>query len=50
VNDRGVLVICDPRIRTKSYGKVFRESLPPMREAADQAEVEAFLHDNPVGS
>lgn len=27
-NDRGVLVICDPRLRTKSYGKTFLESLP----------------------
>jgi ATP-dependent DNA helicase DinG len=43
VNDRGVLVICDPRIQTKSYGRVFRESLPPMRRAENQAEVESFL-------
>ncbi|MCK5727013.1 MAG: ATP-dependent DNA helicase [Thiotrichaceae bacterium] len=28
MNDRGVLVICDPRLRTKFYGKVFLESLP----------------------
>lgn len=28
--DRGVLVICDPRLRTKGYGKVFQESLPRM--------------------
>ncbi len=27
-SDRGVLVVCDPRLRTKSYGKVFLESLP----------------------
>ena len=27
-DDRGVLVICDPRLRTKSYGKTFLESLP----------------------
>jgi ATP-dependent DNA helicase DinG len=43
VNDRGVLVICDPRIRTKSYGSMFRKSLPPMRQAVDRSEVEAFL-------
>lgn len=43
VNDRGVLVICDPRIRTKSYGSVFRDSLPPMRQAGDRYEVEDFL-------
>ncbi len=45
VNDRGVLVICDPRIRTRSYGSVFRNSLPPMRQAADRSEVEAFLSE-----
>ena len=33
VSDRGALVICDPRIRTKSYGRVFLESLPPMKLA-----------------
>ena len=43
VNDRGALVICDPRIRTRSYGRVFRDSLPPMRQAENQAEVESFL-------
>ncbi|MEJ8569632.1 ATP-dependent DNA helicase [Elongatibacter sediminis] len=45
VNDRGVLVICDPRIRTRSYGRVFRESLPPMTPAEEQDEVEQFLRD-----
>jgi len=45
VNDRGALVICDPRIRTRSYGRVFRDSLPPMRQAGSQVEVEEFLND-----
>ena len=45
VSDRGALVVCDPRIRTKSYGRVFRESLPPMTQADDRAEVERFLND-----
>ena len=26
--DRGIVVILDPRIRTKPYGRMFRESLP----------------------
>jgi ATP-dependent DNA helicase DinG len=43
VNDRGALVVCDPRIRTKSYGRVFLESLPPMKMAANRFEVERFL-------
>jgi ATP-dependent DNA helicase DinG len=50
VNDRGVLVICDPRLSTRSYGSVFRNSLPPMREAADQGEVEKFLRETITGS
>ncbi len=45
VKDRGALVICDPRIRTKSYGRVFRDSLPPMRQADSQSEVEVFLNE-----
>ena len=45
VTDRGALVVCDPRIRTKSYGRVFLESLPPMKQAKDRAEVEQFFDD-----
>ncbi|MFS8085270.1 MAG: ATP-dependent DNA helicase, partial [Acidobacteriota bacterium] len=29
--DRGVLVVLDPRLRTKMYGKTFLQSLPPCR-------------------
>ena len=29
-SDRGVLVLCDPRLRTRSYGRIFLKSLPPM--------------------
>jgi ATP-dependent DNA helicase DinG len=28
--DRGVVVICDPRMTRRSYGRIFRASLPPM--------------------
>ncbi len=45
VNDRGALVICDPRIRTRSYGSVFRNSLPPMHLADGQSDVEVFLSE-----
>jgi ATP-dependent DNA helicase DinG len=43
VDDRGVLVICDPRIRSRSYGRVFQASLPPMGSAQDREEAERFL-------
>jgi hypothetical protein len=41
--DRGVLMICDPRIITKSYGKRVWQSLPPMRRTRDIRDVEAFF-------
>jgi ATP-dependent DNA helicase DinG len=43
VNDRGVLVVCDPRLRTKPYGRVFLQSLPPMPRSDDMAQVERFF-------
>jgi len=46
VNDRGVLVICDPRIRTRAYGRIFLDSLPAMRLAENQPEVEQFLRES----
>jgi len=42
VTDRGVLVLCDPRIRTRNYGEVFITSLPPMPITRDLAEVTEF--------
>ncbi|WP_462321687.1 helicase C-terminal domain-containing protein, partial [Halochromatium sp.] len=41
--DRGVLVVCDPRLNSRSYGRVFLSSLPPMRRTDDLAELEAFF-------
>ncbi|HEX8874861.1 MAG TPA: ATP-dependent DNA helicase [Nitrosospira sp.] len=41
--DRGVLMICDPRLITKSYGKRIWQSLPPMKRTRELAEVEAFF-------
>ncbi|MFK7889383.1 MAG: ATP-dependent DNA helicase [Granulosicoccus sp.] len=42
ITDRGVLVLCDPRIRTRNYGEVFISSLPPMPITTDIGEVEDF--------
>ena len=41
--DRGVLVLCDPRLFTKPYGRTILASLPPMRPTRDAAEVAAFF-------
>ncbi|WP_233581326.1 ATP-dependent DNA helicase [Acidipila sp. EB88] len=43
LDDRGVLVLLDPRIRRKQYGAAFLESLPAYRITADIAEVESFF-------
>ena len=44
-NDRGVLMICDPRLISKPYGKRIWRSLPPMRRTRDPAEVSAFFRE-----
>lgn len=41
--DRGVLMICDPRLTGKPYGKTVWRSLPPMRRTRDIRDVEAFF-------
>jgi ATP-dependent DNA helicase DinG len=33
--DRGVLAVLDPRLKTKSYGRLFLQSLPPCRVTSD---------------
>ncbi len=42
-NDFGVVVLCDPRITSKSYGKMFLKSLEPMHSTASIADVEQFF-------
>ena len=42
-NDRGVLMICDPRLVDKPYGKRIWRSLPPMKRTREVTEVEAFF-------
>lgn len=43
--DRGVLVICDPRLITKPYGKRIWQSLPPFRRTKELADVEQFFNN-----
>ena len=42
--DRGVLMICDPRLLGKPYGKRIWQSLPPMKRTRDLGEVEEFFN------
>jgi len=43
VDDRGVLVICDPRLQTKAYGATFLESLPSMRMVQRPESIDKFF-------
>jgi ATP-dependent DNA helicase DinG len=43
--DKGVLVICDNRLVTKDYGKIFMGSLPDMRRTRDLQKAVDFLQD-----
>jgi ATP-dependent DNA helicase DinG len=43
LEDRGVLVLLDPRIRTQRYGQTFLASLPPYRMTTTIADVETFF-------
>jgi ATP-dependent DNA helicase DinG len=41
--DRGVLVICDPRLISKPYGRRVWQSLPPFKRTREITDVEAFF-------
>jgi ATP-dependent DNA helicase DinG len=42
--DEGVVVICDPRLSERGYGRLFRASLPPMQLTRALPEALARLH------
>ena len=43
VNDKGVLILCDPRITTKNYGVRFLDSLPPIPRTTEFERVKSFF-------
>ena len=43
-----MLMICDPRLISKPYGKRIWRSLPPMRRTRELDEVLAFFKDKTV--
>ncbi len=47
--DRGVLMICDPRLISKSYGKRVWQSLPPFKRTRVQEDVIAFFKPTDAG-
>lgn len=46
--DTGGIMLCDPRITSKSYGKAVLESLPPVPEAPDLDTFCQFLKSLPI--
>lgn len=42
-NDYGVIVLCDPRITSKNYGRMFLQALAPMSTTSDVDDVAVFL-------
>ena len=47
--DRGVLMLCDPRLTTKPYGRRILASLPPMALTRELEAVERFFRARPAG-
>ncbi len=43
VNDRGVLMVCDPRLLKRSYGQMFLDSVPAMKRSRDIEDVRQFF-------
>ncbi len=43
VTDSGVLMLCDPRLLNKGYGKIFLSSLPPMPKTRELNDVKEFF-------
>lgn len=48
--DRGVLMICDPRLISKPYGRRIWQSLPPFKRTREAAEVVEFFRNLPQRS
>ena len=42
-DDFGVIMLCDQRLRTRGYGRMFLDSLPPMPRTEQLEDVEQFL-------
>ncbi|HEY9147574.1 MAG TPA: ATP-dependent DNA helicase [Gammaproteobacteria bacterium] len=42
ISDRGVLMLCDPRLGSKGYGRTFIDSLPPMSKTRKLEVVRRF--------
>ncbi len=48
LEDRGVLMLLDPRIQRQRYGRIFLDSLPPYRRTTEISDVEEFFAEKTV--
>lgn len=48
--DKGGIMLCDPRILSKSYGKTVLESLPPVPQSEDLMSFCDFLKSLPIST
>ena len=44
-SDRGLLVVCDPRMTGMNYGKRLRQALPPMASVSTESDALAWLQE-----
>jgi ATP-dependent DNA helicase DinG len=44
-NDFGVIMLCDERLRSKGYGRIFLDSLPSMPRTENLVDVQQFLFE-----
>lgn len=49
VTDRGVLMLCDPRLVSRPYGRVFLRSIPPFARTRELARVQQFFAAGAAG-
>ena len=48
--DSGVVVLCDPRLSSRAYGRIFLDSLPPMPITTDIEDVRNFFARREAGA
>jgi ATP-dependent DNA helicase DinG len=49
-DDFGVIMLCDERLRTRGYGRIFLDSLPAMPRTENVEEVQQFLRTKLIGA
>jgi ATP-dependent DNA helicase DinG len=49
-SDRGMVVILDPRVRTKPYGRLFLDSLPDCQRIIERADDTSTVEESELQS